>query len=271
MSAAIWGLSPAALKFCVAITRSPPNCLLRCRRRGLDRRREHGEQRDDGDADHQARTRSAAVRRGLRIAFSRASCPVMWRRRGSGAPSTDAAGRRHDRPEHDDADDREHRAETGRCRCHLRRPRPAMTSDDTADREQRHRARAGPATRRTASSATSRSAAIGGTRDARMAGNTVATQRDEHADQRRRQITVLALRVSAPVGTPNPSASNSRPQARGEPDAGEQTEDRRDESRSRAPRAAIDQSTCRARRRSPAAVPTRACAGRSGSRTCCRC
>ena len=40
----------------------------------------------------------AAVRLGLRIAFSRASSPVMPRRRGSGAPSTRLSGSEMVRP-----------------------------------------------------------------------------------------------------------------------------------------------------------------------------
>ena len=52
-----------------------------------------------------------AVRRGLRMAFWRASPPVMPRRRATGAPRTDAAGRAATRAEHDRAHHREHRAE----------------------------------------------------------------------------------------------------------------------------------------------------------------
>ena len=73
MSAAIWGLRPAALKFCVAMTRSPPNCLLTVSSTEAFTDAANTVNSVTTATPTMSAAAVAAVRRGLRIAFSRAS------------------------------------------------------------------------------------------------------------------------------------------------------------------------------------------------------
>ena len=117
MSFASCGLRPAPLKFWSAITRSPPNCLLTVSSIATFTDAANTVNSVTTPTPTMSADAVAAVRRGLRIAFCRASAPVILREPGSGAPSDDGRGPRDDRAEHDDADDREERAEARRRRC----------------------------------------------------------------------------------------------------------------------------------------------------------
>ena len=84
-----------------------------------------------------------AVRRGLRIAFSRASTPDMPRKRAGSQPSTRGHRPRDQRAEHGHADEHERRRDADERRAATRHvvrsstpPKSPSREEDHADREQ---------------------------------------------------------------------------------------------------------------------------------------
>ena len=81
----------------------------------------------------------AEVRFGLRMAFSRASVPVMPFRRGSGAPMHPAERTGEDRAEHGDADEDSERTERRPARMPAPPNRPARHGRRTEAGDRRAR------------------------------------------------------------------------------------------------------------------------------------
>ena len=226
MSVVICGLSPAPLKFCDAITRSPPNCLLTVSSIAAFTDAANTVNSVTTATPTMSADAVAAVRRGLRIALSRARRPVILRKRAIGAPNAAAAGCAAIGP-------RTTMPTIVKNAPNPAGPRPAPPIAAATTSTMPATVNSTPRLTRTTeirvfSMATSRSAASGGTRDARIAGTTVATS-VTIMPTANAAITVDGFTVSAPLVMPAPRAWNSarKPAASGDPD--DQAEDRRDE------------------------------------------
>ena len=238
--------------------------------RGLDRRREHGEQRHDADTDHQ---RGGRPRRAPGVAHRVAAGqrPGNPRRRGRGAPISRLAAAGHAGPNTTHADDVSERAEPADAE---RAPSRAAA---TTRRRRARRARAPRRLRRAASDARfGRRSSPAAPRAARPATPRTPGRAGQHrhddTGERHDDRAWSGSTSSPPAGSAKPNASNIA--FKPWPNA-ETADQRRPPMRSAPTSSGLGQHRSedlparRADRPQQRRAP--ACAARRGSRTCCGC
>ena len=267
MSFASAGLIPALLKSLVLMTRSPPNCLVTVSSTATFNEAASTVNNVTTPIPTMSADAVDDVRRGFRIAFCRASFPVMRRTTGSGAPSAAAAGRATTGPN------------TTKPRIVRNAPSPADADPRAARRardDERHAAHGEhgaarePRLRHTA--AVQRDLAQRGDRRDPRSAHCRRDARDERHEHTDRERPDHGARTHGERGGRHAHAgrAHQREQTGGEPDPDGEPEHRRDEpdherfQRDRAQhlrRVSADRG----------GAPIRGCVARSGSRTCCRC